>query len=322
MATHKTITRNEVNAIKGGVFSTDLKKSVLYSEVSGNSSFNVSATNNASGLIYKANQILLESDIRAADTPYINLTVTFPTVLASATTNSFVIVTSGIDNSTLGYNAAGSSWITTCTVDPDNFAGHVTFPQNTFPNSNFPEISVSGRSSSDGTIVYGLARFEQKGITPTPPDTCRFKFVYNPEVVVTNVTDGQIIFDGTSQAGTESFKLILPGAVVGTGFDGEINPNEHSGYVRITSESEAEQQYSRTDTIQIPIEYNFVGTKDGMYNQKVELSVTFSCEAGFNNFILNDGGSATLDVSNWFSSGNVVTINVTFEINVGNQTEN
>lgn len=321
MATHKTITRNEVNAIKSGVFSTDLKKSVLYSEVSGNSSFNVSATNNASGLNYKANQILLESDIMAADTPYINLTVTFPTVLASATTNSFIIVTSGIDNSTLGYNAAGSSWITTCTVDRDNFVGHVTFPQNTFSNSNFPEISVSGRSSSDGTIVYGSARFEQKGITPTPTETCKFKFVYNPEVVVTNVTGGQIIFDGTSQEGTESFKLILPGAVVGTGFNGTISPYEHS-YVSITSKSGAEQEYSRTDVIQIPIEYNFVGTKDGMYNQKVELSVAFSCEAGFDNFILNDGGSATLDVSSWFSSGNVVTVNVTFEINVGNQTPN
>lgn len=224
MATHKTITRNEVNAIKSGVFSTDLKKSVLYSEVSGNSSFNVSATNNASGLNYKANQILLESDIMAA--------------------------------------------------------------------------------------------------APIPPDTCKFKFVYKPEVVVTNVTGGQIIFDGTSQAGTESFKLTLPNAVIGTGFDGKIDPNEYSGYVSITSELEPEYEYSRTDVIQIPIEYNFVGTKDGMYNQKVELSVTFSCEAGFDNLILNDGGSATLDASSWFSSGNVVTVNVTFEINVGNQTPN
>ena len=167
MANFKVITRGEVNELVPGTFSSDLNKAVLYSELSENPAFIVSSANKASGLQYTPNQALLEADIQVVSDVYIRLTITQNPVAANATSNTFIVVTNGIDNSTLGWDQAGSSWVTACTVDGTNLTGSVGFPANTMYNPNTVTVSVTGTSVL-GETVTGTVSFVQSRVEVTP----------------------------------------------------------------------------------------------------------------------------------------------------------
>lgn len=114
MANYKVIIREEVNALAGeSVFSSDLKKAVLYEDVSGDTRFVVNSINVASGTAYKAEQALLEADIRKRGT----LTVT----LSPATTTILSTATSVVLNISTGGTGTIASWnIVTATCDGTN----------------------------------------------------------------------------------------------------------------------------------------------------------------------------------------------------------
>jgi len=96
MANYKVIIREEVNALAGeSVFSSDLKKAVLYEDVSGDTRFVVNSINVASGTAYKAEQALLEADIRKRGTLTVTLSPATTTILSTATSVVFNIATGG-----------------------------------------------------------------------------------------------------------------------------------------------------------------------------------------------------------------------------------
>lgn len=173
MANFKVITRGEVNELVPGTFSSDLNKAVLYSELSENPAFIVSSANKASGLQYTPNQALLEADIQVVSDVYIRLTITQNPVAANATSNTFIVVTNGIDNSTLGWDRDGSSLVTACTVDGTNLTGSVGFPANTMYNPNTVTVSVTGTSVL-GETVTGTASFVQSRVEVTPSLSIRY----------------------------------------------------------------------------------------------------------------------------------------------------
>lgn len=70
----KIITREEVNTLKPGTFSSNLTMAVLYEEVSGNTDFVVQSVNSESNVEYTPKQALLETDIRLRGSVTVKLT--------------------------------------------------------------------------------------------------------------------------------------------------------------------------------------------------------------------------------------------------------
>ena len=90
----KIITRNEVNAIIEGTFTTELTKAVLFGEVSGNPNFIVSAINSVSKNNYTEKQAILDVDIRRATSLIVTLTPRTTDILSTDTTIVFDIQSS------------------------------------------------------------------------------------------------------------------------------------------------------------------------------------------------------------------------------------
>lgn len=172
MADYKVITRGEVNELVPGTFDSDLNKAVIYSELATKPAF-IIGNNQCTGEPYGENQALLGVDIQVVSDVYIRLTITQNPVAANVTSNTFVIVTNGIDNSTLGWDQAGSSWVTACTVDGTNLTGSVGFPANTMYNPNTVTVSVTGTSVL-GQTVTGTASFVQSRVEVTPSLSIRY----------------------------------------------------------------------------------------------------------------------------------------------------
>lgn len=103
----------------------------------------------------------------AASAASIQIIFTNDPVNADVTHNSFIVVTSGIDDSTLGWNQAGSSWVTACTVDGTNLTGSADFPANTMYTDNLVTVSVTGTSLLGETIT-GTSSFTQSKVIVTP----------------------------------------------------------------------------------------------------------------------------------------------------------
>ena len=172
MADYKVITRGEVNELVPGTFNSDLNKAVIYSDLATNPAF-IIGNNQCTGEPYGENQALLGVDIQVVSDVYIRLTITQNPVAANVTSNTFIIVTNGIDNSTLGWDQAGSSWVTACTVDGTNLTGSVGFPANTMYSPNTVTVSVTGTSVL-GETVTGTVSFEQSRVEVTPSLSIRY----------------------------------------------------------------------------------------------------------------------------------------------------
>lgn len=166
----KVITRNEVNAMKSGTFTTDLNKAVLYGELSGNPDFVVSAENSVSHTNYTTNQALLDADIRVSAEITVTLTPRQSTIGASTTSVIFDITTAGTASvGTPVYSVVTATYDggapTSAVINGTQLT--MTFPANTDYTSK--EITARVKLTIDGReFESNLATVTQSRVEVTP----------------------------------------------------------------------------------------------------------------------------------------------------------
>jgi hypothetical protein len=93
--------------------------------------------------------------------------ITFPTanVSGESTTNSFIFTPHNVDAASVGYYAAGSSNISSCTgISSYSYTGMTTFTQNpSYTDQRIMTLALTG-TSIVGTVITGTATFTQSAL--------------------------------------------------------------------------------------------------------------------------------------------------------------
>ena len=159
----KIITRNEVNAIIEGTFTTELTKAVLFGEVSGNPNFIVSAINSVSKNNYTEKQAILDVDIRRATSLIVTLTPRTTDILSTDTTIVFDITTGGtgtiIRLEPVVVTRGGVDISADFSIAVDEKTAALAFPQNTTYSPmeidvQIKAVTMDGDFLSNTSVLY------------------------------------------------------------------------------------------------------------------------------------------------------------------------
>ena len=160
----KVITHEEVNALISSVFPSDPKMAVLYGDLSTDERFVINPNNAVTNLPYKANQALLDADIRVRGSLTVTLEPESATVLSTATTMVFNITTGGtgtittwtVSSATIG----GADRKSNTSFNSSHTKVTMTIPANTSYSSKVGAVQISV-TTGDGTFPSNTAQSTQ-----------------------------------------------------------------------------------------------------------------------------------------------------------------